>query len=275
MLGNSNSSQPDRILSELEQIAVSGIPAWPGENASQKLNQNTSQGLDQNASASSTVSSPGSQSISSASSPVLPSLSKEKAQEAEVDQWEGWPGKEEPIEAWKPFLKRMGLERGKYEWQQRVQGKAFQRGSPARQKSSSPTLRPTWNFLAYILLSKVPGNRLKVHQLYKLCLAWCPNLGPDTPAIYSHCRHNLTTSTEFARTADGTSDPGDWHRIATEEEQRNAQKLVEKKKLVRQMSELARCKNSGKNSLQSKRLSSRSLHGPKQDPQTKRLPPLP
>jgi hypothetical protein len=60
------------------------------------------------------VSSPRRQSISSASSLAPPSLSKENAQEVEVDQWERWPGKEEPIEAWKPFLKRMGLERGKY-----------------------------------------------------------------------------------------------------------------------------------------------------------------
>jgi hypothetical protein len=113
-LGNSNSSQPARILSELEQTTVSGILVRPRENASQKLNQNASQGLNQNTSVASIVSSPRRQSISSASSLAPPSLSKENAQEVEVDQWERWPGKEEPIEAWKPFLKRMGLERGKY-----------------------------------------------------------------------------------------------------------------------------------------------------------------
>jgi hypothetical protein len=93
-------------------------------------------------------------------------------------------------------------------------------------------MTPTWNFLIYTLLSQVPGERLKLHHLYMLCIAWCPGLGPDNKKTNGNCRHNLQTSAEFVQDPEKSSDPGDWHRIATIEEYEETRLQGRQKKLI-------------------------------------------
>ena len=127
------------------------------------------------------------------------------------------------MSAWEPVLVMLGLVPRRYEAAEPMMGKAPQKGSLHRRRNAaSSKTTPTWNFLMYTILSRVPGHRLKLNTLYMLCLAWCPDLGPDNKRTNGSCRHNLQTSLEFTQDRDSSPDLGDWHRIATTEEYEDA-----------------------------------------------------
>lgn len=126
-----------------------------------------------------------------------------------------WPSRDSTIEEWQPLLTKMNLKPWHYPPQKAKPGYAPQHGSV---KSGLPT----WNFVMYIILNRIPGGRLRYNELYRLSLALCPALGPVDDTKNSTCRHGLTTGTEFGM--DDATGGGKWHRIATLAEEVNAKK---------------------------------------------------
>lgn len=112
--------------------------------------------------------------------------------------------------AWLPYLQALGLTKGVYPKIQ-VVGKAKQSG---RIKKDN---KPDWNFIIYSLLAVAPNGRLKLKQIFNICLAWCDTLGDNNAS----CRHNLCIKPEFVNFKDPLAkeknDGGFW-RLAKEDE---------------------------------------------------------